>query len=118
MEYIDLTEDEKILIAKHLDFYRSLDEGRREPTTPAQQHFVKMCTFQAGAKTDHEMAYAKYRRNAAISAHDRQDHDHNETSQAIPEFEEGAPRSEFGTREDHKSDSGRTWSDSTRDRVT
>src|SRR2546426_10972873 len=57
----ELSPDEAALIERHLDFYRSLDTGRRSPTSSAQHHFVAVCRCQAKAATLHEVAYVKYR---------------------------------------------------------
>lgn len=55
-----LTENEKNLIEKYLNFYKSLDNGTRVPKTEAQKHFVEVCRKISEAKTPHEHAYIKY----------------------------------------------------------
>jgi uncharacterized protein YifE (UPF0438 family) len=58
----DLSEEERTLLRRYLWFYRSLESGRRVPTTEAQRDFVAVCSGLAAAETPHEMAYAKYMR--------------------------------------------------------
>ncbi|MBI4609406.1 MAG: DUF413 domain-containing protein [Candidatus Rokubacteria bacterium] len=95
----ELTEEETELLQKHLEFYQSLESGRRTPKTEAQKHFVAVCQGRARAETPHEMAYAKYMRLRAaerrreLSAHD---------DRGIPEYEEGYPRPGWFTDEDWK----------------
>ena len=56
-----LTDKEQALIKRHLRFYKDLDTGNREPTTPEQRRFVKVCRGQAAPKSEHEIAYMKFR---------------------------------------------------------
>ncbi len=96
----DLTPQEKELLDRWFDFYRSLATGTQEPVTDAQKHFVVTTRGGAVSKTPHETAYNKWRRNqAAIEIAER-----NEaiTERAIPEREEGHPGQGFFTREDAK----------------
>jgi hypothetical protein len=58
----NLTEEERLLILKHLEFYQSLETGERSPTTEDQKHFVDVCQGHAKPKTEHEIAYAKFKR--------------------------------------------------------
>ena len=48
------------LLERYLDFYQSLDSGVRQPTTPAQNHFLEVCRQRAQPKTQHEIAYTKF----------------------------------------------------------
>jgi len=61
-----LTQKEKVLLQKHYEFYRSLETGLRKSATDAQAHFVAVCRGHAKAKTEHEIAYAKYIRIRAV----------------------------------------------------
>ena len=60
-----ISADEAALLAKHLQFYTALAVGRRQPATPAQEHFVQVCQGKAVAQTPHETAFAKYREQCA-----------------------------------------------------
>lgn len=55
-----LTVWDQRLIEPHLEFYQALDRGQRTPTTPAQEHFVRVCRQQARPRTQHEIAYTRY----------------------------------------------------------
>jgi uncharacterized protein YifE (UPF0438 family) len=55
-----LTAQEQILIKRYLEFYTDLKEGRRNPTTEAQRHFVAVLRNECEATTDHEFAYLKF----------------------------------------------------------
>jgi len=59
--WAELTKEEKELVLRHYDFYRSLDEGRRIPETKAQIHFRAVCRGIYPPLTLHERAYLKYR---------------------------------------------------------
>jgi hypothetical protein len=48
------------LIELNLPFYRDLDTGLREPTTPDQRRFVKVCRGELQAQSEHERAYMAY----------------------------------------------------------
>jgi len=64
-EYVSpegFTNDELLLLERYLRFYRDLESGARQPTTPAQVRFVAVCGGQAVAQTEHEKVYAKYMR--------------------------------------------------------
>ena len=50
------------LIERYLKLYLSLDQGTRNPDTPAQGHFVSVCRGEASPRTQHEIAYTKYLR--------------------------------------------------------
>ncbi|MCI0691372.1 DUF413 domain-containing protein [candidate division KSB1 bacterium] len=54
------TPQEKVLLYRYYEFYRSLETGKRRPSTAAQKHFVAVCQGRAKAETLHEKAYAKY----------------------------------------------------------
>lgn len=58
----ELTEEEKKILDRHHEFYRSLEAGARLPRTEAQRHFVAMCRGQVEAETFHEKIYAKHLR--------------------------------------------------------
>jgi uncharacterized protein YifE (UPF0438 family) len=61
-----LTQKEKVLLQKHYEFYRALETGTHRPVTEAQAHFVAVCRGHAKARTEHEIAYAKYLRIRAV----------------------------------------------------
>ncbi len=56
-----LTNWDRALLRKHLNFYEALDHGRRTPTTPRQLHFLAVCRDSAAPITQHEVAYLRYR---------------------------------------------------------
>jgi DNA polymerase III subunit epsilon len=58
----ELTEEEKKILDRHHEFYRSLEAGARLPRTEAQRHFVAMCHGKVEAETFHEKIYAKHLR--------------------------------------------------------
>lgn len=51
--------DERLLV-RYLTFYHSLHHGEREPTTAAQQQFVRVCRGEMSPRTQHEIAYRRY----------------------------------------------------------
>ena len=55
-----LSSEEKKLLAKHMGFYRALETGQRQPTTEAQEHFIRVTRGIAAAKSIHEKAYTKH----------------------------------------------------------
>ena len=61
-----LTDRERTLIKKHLDFYRALDRGDRIPDTIAQITFVRVCRGYFAPRTKHEVAYAKWTINQEV----------------------------------------------------
>lgn len=67
MKDIELTKEEQALIDQWLPFYRGLADGTRQPKNRIQEHFAAV--FQGKAsdpeRTPHEIAYAKYLRQAA-----------------------------------------------------
>ncbi len=96
MKDLELTKEEQALIDQWLPFYRSLADGTREPQNRIQKHFAAV--FQGKAsdpeRTTHEIAYAKYLRQAA------QDQERRRID--FEEEREQRPKGEFGNREDHK----------------
>ena len=56
-----LTGAEADLLARHLLFYRSLDEGTRAPTTDAQRRFVEVARGAIPPLTVHENAYLRFK---------------------------------------------------------
>jgi predicted RNA-binding protein with RPS1 domain len=56
------SEEERKLLDKHIDFYKSLDSGSRVPETEEQKHFVEVCQRQKEPKTVHEKAYIKFKK--------------------------------------------------------
>lgn len=55
------TEKQREMLNKYIDFYRSLDYGKRIPDSPAQKHFVLACRGQAPIQTEHEYIYIRHR---------------------------------------------------------
>lgn len=55
--------EQRTLVEKYYEFYRSLEEGSRSPETEAQEHFVLVCQGKARPKTDHEIAYFSHIQN-------------------------------------------------------
>lgn len=49
------------LIQKYRYFYISLDNGSRQPSTEPQRHFIAVCQGRAKPRTQHEIAYVRYR---------------------------------------------------------
>jgi len=94
----ELTDGEGKLLRRYLEFYRSLETGRRAPATDAQKRFVAVCQGQAKAETPHEIAYAKYMRLRA--AERRRKNQDARDERGIPEYEEGYPRPGWFTDED------------------
>ena len=60
MEY--LTAKEYELLHKNLEFYDSLDSGKRTLVTKRQKQFISVCKGFEDAKTDDEIAYEKYKK--------------------------------------------------------
>ena len=46
-----LSSEEEELLTKHMDFYRALETGQRQPATEAQEHFVRVIHGLAAAET-------------------------------------------------------------------
>jgi hypothetical protein len=53
---------DKRLLRQHMDFYHSLHNGLRYPTTSAQRRFVDVCYGKQPPRTKHERAYSAYLR--------------------------------------------------------
>ena len=64
MEYITTKEYE--LLRENLGFYVSLDCGKRTPKSNSQKQFVSVCKGLEDAKTEHEIAYIKYKKAGLI----------------------------------------------------
>jgi uncharacterized protein YifE (UPF0438 family) len=75
-----------------MNFYRSLETGRRKPKTPAQEHFGLVTLGRATAETDHEIVYAKHMRLRAQQREARLSESEREPA--------GGPTTEWFTRED------------------
>ena len=56
-----LTGRETALLGEHLQFYRELAEGRRSPSTAAQEHFVAVARGLLDPESEHETAFLKWR---------------------------------------------------------
>lgn len=67
----DLTPEEVGLLDEWLPFYLSLAEGSHEPTTTAQEHFVRVTRGLVPAETDHERAFMKWLRNSLHEAREK-----------------------------------------------
>lgn len=90
-----------------MTFYRSLETGQRNPSTAAQEHFVKVVRGMAGAETIHELAYVKHMRLRAIQRElERQAHEQDS---------EDLPSPEWFSREDWYKLRGRQRNDMWRD---
>jgi len=55
-----LTSWDRRLIERHLPFYQSLAQGRRQPSSEAQKRFVEAVSGQAEPTTQHEIAYLRF----------------------------------------------------------
>ena len=62
----NLTAKEYELLRENLEFYDSLDSGERTPTSNSQKQFVSVCKGLEEAKTEHEIAYIKYKKAGLI----------------------------------------------------
>jgi uncharacterized protein YifE (UPF0438 family) len=56
-----LTDWDRELLRRYLEFYQSLDTGKRAPVTHQQQRFVAVCRGIEQARTQHEIAYMRFR---------------------------------------------------------
>ena len=65
---IKFTDEERALLRKHFDFYKSLSRGWRKATTKAQTHFIEVCKKKATAETPHERAWVKQISRDALEA--------------------------------------------------
>jgi len=104
---LKLNEEESALIEANLDRYRALDEGTMKPRGRTGIHFVRVCRGKAEPVTRHERTYLKWKRLQLLEATHRYKRKQQEDRQSVPEFEDGYPRDEFGTREEHIRDSAR-----------
>ena len=104
---LELNDEERGLIAANLERYRALDEGTRKPRGKSGIHFVRVCRGKAEPVTRHERAYLKWKRLQLLEATRRYKQKQDEDRQSIPEFEDGYPQTEFGTREEHLRDRAR-----------
>ncbi|MCY3827623.1 MAG: DUF413 domain-containing protein [Rhodospirillaceae bacterium] len=102
-----LDEEESALIEANLDRYRALDEGTMKPRSESGIHFVRVCRGKKEPVTRHEHAYLKWKRLQLLEATHRYKRKQEEDRQSVPEFEDGYPRSEFGTREEYIRDRAR-----------
>jgi hypothetical protein len=55
------------LLHAHYGFYRALETGSRQPTTPAQRHYIAVCRGFAAPETDHEWAYLRFKRACKVA---------------------------------------------------
>ena len=62
-----LSQTERELLSRYYNFYLSLADGSRSPTTKAQRHFVAVCQGDAEPTTVHESAYLNLRRLARLT---------------------------------------------------
>ncbi len=104
---LELSEEERALIDANLDRYRALDEGTMKPRGKSGIQFVRVCRGKKEPVTRHEHAYLKWKRLQLLEATRRYKRKQQEDRQTIPEFEDGHPRTEFGTREEHLRDRAR-----------
>ncbi|MDZ7290481.1 MAG: DUF413 domain-containing protein [candidate division KSB1 bacterium] len=104
-----LTRQEKVLLQKYYEFYRSLETGKRKPNTEAQKHFVAVCRGHAPAETLHEKVYAKFMRIRAVQR--RKSYEERKAQNDIPEFEEGDPQPDWFNDDDWKKLRGQDFAD-------
>jgi len=57
---IGLTDWDRSLIARYLDFCEELASGRRKPSTEAQARFIEVAAGRAEPRTQHEIAYMRH----------------------------------------------------------
>lgn len=82
-----LSSEEEKLLTKHMDFYRALETGQRQPMTEAQEHFVRVTRGLAAAETIDERAYAKHMKlRAAQRAAIRSENPHDQADGPTPEW--------------------------------
>jgi uncharacterized protein YifE (UPF0438 family) len=97
---VELSEVERQLLDRHLAFYRALATGQRNPTTPAQKHFVEVALGHIGAETEHEFAYMKWMGRRALDRASRAEGDERQPDR-------DGPTDEWFTREDWRAMRGR-----------
>ena len=102
-----LSAEEQELLEVHMDFYRALETGQRRPTTPAQEHFVRVTQGRAVAETTHERAYVKHMRLRA----EQREANRRASSQPHPYDAADAPTSEWFSRDDWRKSRGRQRND-------
>ena len=61
LEQSIFTDKDRALLELHIGFYTDLDAGTREATTDLQKQFVEVCRGNRLPKTDHEVAYWRYK---------------------------------------------------------
>ncbi len=67
MATLELTDWDRRLLDRYLQFYRDLDNRDRTPSTPAQRHFVRVCRGELRPLTQHEVAYFRLKELEAKS---------------------------------------------------
>ena len=93
------------LISRFVKSLEKVDDGKAQPTTEAQNHFLSVCRGECNPKTEIEKAYLsykklltnieaskprpKYLRGGGLGFPSSKD------KSAIPEYEEGSPRPGF-----------------------
>ena len=91
-----LSPNEELLIRKHIKFYDALARGTRAPKTNAQKHFIDVTMGLAAAKTEHEIAYIKFR----IMRKKKQDEINQNNPSNLRDPNDG-PTSDWYTNEDY-----------------
>lgn len=92
----NLSEWDKRLLRRHLSRYEKLERGEVKPSSPNEDHFVAVFKGSAAPKTQHEIAYSRYKaamlkdpkfnlggepsKYQAIDPSDVQEADHRESS--------------------------------------
>jgi uncharacterized protein YifE (UPF0438 family) len=61
MSAVKLNKKEWALIERHINFYVELENGDRTPSTPAQERFVDVCKGKRAPRTEHELAFRKWK---------------------------------------------------------
>ena len=61
-EQVVLSEGDCELLSQHLEFYKALANGERQPATAAQHQFVGVTKGAFAPSTPHEVAFMKWRR--------------------------------------------------------
>jgi uncharacterized protein YifE (UPF0438 family) len=106
----ELTEDERALIDKHGDFYRSLISGKRKAVTPEQRNFIEAFSGRVAPKTAHELAFCKFAR--VVKAQRDTEWARNAKDKAAREgvVEDAPGQRRYPTRMDKTLDNARWWS--------
>jgi uncharacterized protein YifE (UPF0438 family) len=93
-----LTDWDRRLLKRYLSFYQDLDTGRREPSTPSQRQFVRVCRGEGRPRTQHEVAYHRFKK---VESHSRSPNSTSRT--AVGEAKRGAAEPlGFATRSETK----------------